>query len=202
MSIPLDSTTPLRELENNGPDNWAPYDSRLDFETADFIYRRNQMSQGDTDFLTDLWAASLAPHGADPPIANHKDLHAKIDATTIGDVPWDNFTLTYNGELPAAGETTPSWMLDDQTVWFRNPKELVRNLLSNPDFKDNFDTTPFHEYDANNKHRFEDFMSGDWAWKQAVSIYIHLIILSLTIALRTSLPRIQKHAVQCSCPSY
>lgn len=62
-------------------------------------------------------------------------------------------------------------MLDNQTVWFRNPKELVRNLPSNPDFKDNFDTTPFHEYNANNEHRFEDFMSGDGAWKQAVGLY-------------------------------
>lgn len=53
-SIPLDSTPLPRELENDGPDDWAPYDSRLDFETADFIYYRNQMSQGNTDFLTDL----------------------------------------------------------------------------------------------------------------------------------------------------
>ncbi|KZP30691.1 hypothetical protein FIBSPDRAFT_907902 [Athelia psychrophila] len=166
--IPADSEPTPRPSANNGPNDWTPYNSRLQFETADFLYRRNQMSQGDTDFLGTLWAASLASHsGAEPPITDHEDLHEKIDATTVGDVPWESFTLKYNGELPPEDERIPSWMLDDQPVWYRDPKELVRNLLGNPDFKNEFDTTPFHEYDVNDNHRFENFMSGDWAWQQA-----------------------------------
>lgn len=78
-----------------------------------------------------------------------------------------DFSLKYNGDVPT-GET-PSWMTDSHEVWFRDPKQLVANLLSNPDFKDEFDYAPFHEYDANGKHRFQNFMSGNWSWKQAVS---------------------------------
>jgi hypothetical protein len=59
-------------------------------------------------------------------------------------------------------------------VWFRNPKELVQNMLANPDFNGEFDCSPFHEYDSKNNHRFYNFMSGDWAWKQAVRLYFIL----------------------------
>jgi hypothetical protein len=54
-------------------------------------------------------------------------------------------------------------------VWFRDPRSLVRNLLSNPGFDKEFDYAPFQEYDHKGNHQFQDFMSGDWAWKQAVS---------------------------------
>jgi hypothetical protein len=42
-------------------------------------------------------------------------------------------------------------------------------MLSNPDFDDEFDCTPYHEYDTDGNHRFHNFMSGDWVWEQAVS---------------------------------
>lgn len=125
------------------------------------------MSAGDINTLTTLWAATLVPHGASPPFDNHTDLYNTIDSTPLGDVPWENFSLQYNGDIPA-GET-PSWMNAKYKVWFRDPKELVQNLLANPNFKDEFDSALFQEYDVNDKHRFQDFMSGDWAWKQAVS---------------------------------
>ena len=54
-------------------------------------------------------------------------------------------------------------------VWFCNLHTLIHNILSNPDFDGEFDYAPIQEYDMEGNHRFENFMSGDWAWKQVVS---------------------------------
>lgn len=164
-NIPSDIPLPSRETSRE-PDDWTPYESRTQFETANFLFKRNQMSAGDIDFLFNLWGATLAPHGDDPPFANHIDLYATIDATTIGDVAWDTFSLKYNGVRPE-GEIPP-WMLSEYDVWFRDPRSLVHNLISNPDFNNEFDYSPLREFDANNNRCFQDLMSGNWAWKQAV----------------------------------
>ena len=58
------------------------------------------MSEGDTDTLLNLINALLASHGNTAPFWDHLDLHAKIDAMTVGDAPWNNITLHYNGPLP------------------------------------------------------------------------------------------------------
>ncbi|KAG1847045.1 hypothetical protein F4604DRAFT_1884073 [Suillus subluteus] len=151
--IPSNTLPPPRPSDR-GPDDWTPYANRVDFEVADFLYRRNQMSGGDIDFIFNMWATSLAAHGEIPPFTNHVDMYNVIDSTPLGDVPWQSFTSEYNGTLSE----------DD----FRDPRLLVQNILSNPDFKDEFDYAPLQEYDTSNGvHRFQDFMSGDWCWKQA-----------------------------------
>jgi hypothetical protein len=133
---------------------------------AEFLYSQNQMSGGHIDTLLKLWAVSLAPHGDSPPFKSHDDMYDTIDSTALGDVNWESFSLRYNGDLPD-GEV-PSWMRAEHDVWFRDPRKLVENLLANPDFNNEFDYSPVQEYDAEGNHRFQNFMSGDWAWKHAV----------------------------------
>ena len=53
-------------------------------------------------------------------------------------------------------------------VWFQDPRAIVQNMLKNPDFASKIDYAPYHEYDFNGDRQFQDFMSGDWVWKQAV----------------------------------
>lgn len=162
------NTPPPPRPSNRGPDNWTPYANRVEFEVADFLYRRNQMSGGDIDFIFNLWAASLAAHGETPPFANHVEMYNVIDSTPLGDVAWQSFSSEYNGALPEGD--IPTWMTSEYDVWFRDPRILVHNILSNPDFEGEFDYAPLQEYDTSNgAHRFQDFMSGDWCWKQAVS---------------------------------
>jgi Plavaka transposase len=139
----------------------------VQFELAELLYTRNQSSAGHIDSLLHLWAASLVKHHDDPPFMNHADLYNTIDSTPLGDVPWESFSLKYNGDLPATD--VPAWMTSDYDVWFRDPKVLVQNLISNPDFNNEFDYAPLQEYSTDGNHRFQDFMSGNWAWKQAVS---------------------------------
>src|SRR6202789_2428935 len=82
---------------DKGPNDWTPYDNRLQFEVADFLFRRNQMSAGDINFMLNLWAVSLAVHNDEPPFSNTTDLYKTIDSSPLGDVAWESFSLQYNG---------------------------------------------------------------------------------------------------------
>ena len=99
-------------------------------------------------------------------------MHSKIDATTLGEAPWEHFSLNYNGPLPDGihEDDIPSWMTEDHEVWYWDPVTLVENLLANPDFKDGFDYVPYQEHTPEGSHHFHDFMSGNWVWRQAVRI--------------------------------
>lgn len=163
--LPPDVPPNLQD-SNRDPTDWTLYESHIQFKVATFLYKRNQMSTGDIDFLFNLWAATLARHNDHPPFSNHAELYSTIDATPLGDVPWESFSLKYNSILP--DNNIPPWMTSEYDVWFRNPNTLIRNLISNPDFRDKFDYSPLQEFDANENHHYQDFMLGNWAWKQAV----------------------------------
>jgi Plavaka transposase len=107
---------------------------------------------------------------------NHREMYRTIDASpglqSLGDDAtgrWQSFCISYEYEDDPWAPPGPrqSWMDYEYEVWFRDPEKLVQELIANPDFVDEFDYVPYHEY-HNGLHRFSDFMSGDWAWKQAV----------------------------------
>jgi len=149
-------------------DDWSPYGSRLEFELAYFLYTHNQMSASHINTLLDLWAASLIEVGRPALFSDHKQMYQTIDNTELGDVKWQSFVVKYTGDQ--GGDPAP-WMNDHYDVWFRDPREVVRNMLANPNFADDMDYRPFREYDTKTSTRhWQDFMSGDWAWRQAVSI--------------------------------
>ena len=165
--LPPNAPPPPRRPQTD-PEDWTPYESQLQFETAEFLFTRNQMSAGHIDTLLNLWAASLLKHGDEPPFSNHTELYDTIDSTPLGDVPWEAFNLKYDGTLPET--EVPAWMTSEYDVWFRDPHSVLCNVLSNPDFDGEFDYAPYQEYDVSGNHRFQDFMSGNWAWKQAVRV--------------------------------
>ncbi|KAH9961210.1 hypothetical protein BJV74DRAFT_787735, partial [Russula compacta] len=122
------------------------------------------------DTLLKLWAAMLAPHNDVPPFASHKDMYEKIDSTPLSDMQWESFSVKYDGTLPDSD--VPEWMTTNNEVWFHDPQKLIHNMLSNSDFMDKFDYVPFQEYDQDGNHRFQDFMSGNWAWEQCINWFI------------------------------
>ena len=124
------------------------------------------MSAGKIDQLLYLWGSSLAAHRDTPPFADHQDLYNMIGATPIGDAPWKSFRLEYNGDQPL--ENVPSWMDKMYDVWYRDPQVVIKNIFANTDFDGEIDYTPYCEFAADGSQRFKDFMSGEWAWDQAV----------------------------------
>ena len=156
------------------PNDWTPYKDRIAFEAAEFLFKRRKMSAADIDFLCQLWAASLAPHHDSPPFSNHQELHKTIDATSVGGAPWQSVSFSYDTDgSESQPENPPAWMENEYTVWFRDPLLLFKNMLENPSFANFFDYAP-HQWFVNGIRHYENFMSGDWAWKQAVR---HCLIL-------------------------
>ncbi|KAK7677154.1 hypothetical protein QCA50_019863 [Cerrena zonata] len=156
---------PLSQRANN---DWTPYRSRLEFETADFLFKKTQMSAGDIDTLMMLWSSSLLESNHSPPFANTSDLHNVIDATTLGDAPWNSFSVCYNGAIPS--QNPPPWMTVDYEVFYRDPHVIIQNLFSNPDLDGEMDYVPYREFSVGGDRRYKDFMSGNWSWRHA-SIY-------------------------------
>ncbi|KAG2091332.1 uncharacterized protein F5147DRAFT_823151 [Suillus discolor] len=155
--------------ENLAPDDWTPFRNRTEFETAEFLYKHNQMPAGQIDRLLDLWASTLTKHNDNPPFADHHDLYHVIDSSPFGDVPWQRFMVAYDGER-LADEDKP-WMDSEYEVWFRDPREVAHNMLTNSTYTNEIDYCPYREYSTEgNKRQWKDFMSGDWVWNQADEI--------------------------------
>ncbi|KAH9919576.1 hypothetical protein B0H21DRAFT_702115 [Amylocystis lapponica] len=147
--------------------DWTPFKNRVEFETSEFLYKREQMSKAHINMLMDLWAASLLRFGGHPPFANSSDMYAVIDAIQHGDAPWQSFSARYMGDMPA-GEPPP-WMTSEYQIWCRDPLTVIRNMLANPDFDGEFDYAPLREF-VNDERRYCNVMSGNWAWQQADTI--------------------------------
>ncbi|KAF5368711.1 hypothetical protein D9615_010296 [Tricholomella constricta] len=166
--LPHDAPPPTINSDDAN-NNFEPFNSRAEFELADFLYRREQMSGKKIDELMDIWAAFQHSDELDdsrPPFANSKDLYDTIDAIETGDVAWQSFSVQYDGELPE-GLTPPTWKTSKFEVWFRDPLTVLEGQLGNRDFNSELDYSPKRIYGKNGKRQYSDFMSGNWAWDQA-----------------------------------
>ncbi|KAJ7249322.1 hypothetical protein C8J57DRAFT_1356642 [Mycena rebaudengoi] len=159
----LPPNTPPPPWDERAPDDYSPFDSRAEFEFAEFLYSHEEMAARRIDRLAQLLAGLY--EGSDPPFADHKDLYSTIDAIQQGDVPWQSFSVTYTGPLPKSGEV-PAWMTETYEVWFRSPLGLFEQQLANPDFKNEMDWAPKRIF-KNGKRQFTDLFSGNWVWDQA-----------------------------------
>lgn len=59
---------------NHAPNDWTPYWDCIEFETAEFLYCKTQMSASNINTLMDLWGVTLLPHDSSPLFANHSKL--------------------------------------------------------------------------------------------------------------------------------
>lgn len=126
------------------------------------------MSAPNIDKLLDLWASTLLKHNESPPFANHADLYNTIDSIPLGDVPWQSFSLEYNGDEVSEDGTLPEWMTSKYEVWFRDLHAITKNMIGNPDYKDHADVAAVRVFNSNGSRVYQNFMSGDWAWEESV----------------------------------
>lgn len=166
MGNDLPDGTPPPARPYLASDDFSPFHDRLQFEFADFFYRKAKMSASKIDEGLQLIAAALPP-SEEPPLADHNHCYELIDDIKIGGIPWKTFTGSYNGTLPD-GEV-PSWMTRGYDVWFRCPREIAHDMIGNPDFAQEMDYAPKRVYEEGRMREYQDFMSGNWAWGQAVS---------------------------------
>ena len=135
---------------------------------ADFLYTEAQMSGRHIDKLMTL--ITECSNSEESPFADHDDLYRTIDAIEKGEAEWECFGIQYTGPRPENREV-PSWMDQEFHVWHRNPDTILSQQLSNPDFAGEVDYAPKQLRNIEGKRVFIDFMTGDWAWQQAVSIF-------------------------------
>jgi hypothetical protein len=172
--VDLPAGDPPPPTNTDHPDgNYFPYDSRADFKLADFMFWKNQMSGNHINELMDIWAAHQQERYGDeepsPPFANAQDLYNVIDETELSDVPWQAFSVKYNGEIPP---NAPKWMPASYEVWFRDPLDIMESQIGNRDFGPNeMDYAPKQVFSRSGTRQYSDLMSGDWAWNQAVRFY-------------------------------
>ncbi|KAI5980898.1 hypothetical protein EDD15DRAFT_2204812 [Pisolithus albus] len=127
-----------------------------------FFRKQRCQRRRSTSFFTSGGGSS---NGGQPPFSDHNELYETIDATKLGDVRWDTFGLRYSGERPT--DNVPPWMDEVYEYWFRDPSTLVENMFSNTEFDGEIDYAPYRDFTADDKRRYQNFMSGDWAWSQA-----------------------------------
>lgn len=114
-----------------------------------------------------LWSAK---EDADPPFADKEDVYQTIDATTLGDAPWESFSVKYQGAEPAEGAAP--WMSQEYGVWCWNSRTVMHNQLSSPDFNGEIDYQAKQVFTADGQREYSDLMSGNWAWQKSVSDYM------------------------------
>ena len=162
----LPPNTPPELPTPKSENDWSPFTSRAGFELADFLFTDAQLSQKKINHILELWAATLVPHNDSAPIASHLDLHRQIDAINLGDVQWEHNYLKYKGPLPPATHH-PEWKTAEYDVWYRDPRQTIKNILERPDFDGHVDYAAYQEFNGE-KRQYGNMMSGDWAWRQSV----------------------------------
>ncbi|KAI6114593.1 hypothetical protein EDD16DRAFT_1693597 [Pisolithus croceorrhizus] len=141
----IDPNSPPPPLFERSSNDWGPY---------------AEMSALKINKLCYLWGCSSN---------DHKELYKMIDAMEVSDVQWNSFKLKYNGEQPT--NNIPPSMEEAYEYWFCDPLSLVENILANSELCSEFDYSPYQDFTTgDSKQRFENFMSGDWAWSQADTI--------------------------------
>ena len=145
--------------------DWTPYEDEVQYKTADLLYQRAEMSQGNINSLLELWALSLMKHEDLGPFDNYQHIYDTIDATELGNAPWKYFKAGVKEELP---EDALSWKQQTYDVYYHDPDVVIANLLDNPDFNNEYDTTPYVELDAQGECYWSNFMSANFPFKCCV----------------------------------
>lgn len=132
------------------------------------------MPGAQVDDLMQIWAAlnQDQPQPQPPPFASSHDLNQKIDQ--INDTKtWQSFSFSYNG-ADLGDENLPAWKKTTYQLSVRNAKALIQEQLACPEFKDSIDYCPRQIFGDHKNRIWSDFMSGNWAWEQCVSLFSDL----------------------------
>lgn len=132
--------TPPPPREKKSQTDWTPFQSRNQYEMAEFLFTDTEMAAGKVDRFMQIFAAHSAPDGRPPPFDGHEDLKRHIDAIDLNCVSWEQLSVNFSGKKPLQ---TPPWMKKEYEVWYRDPCEVVHNILANEDFHGKFDYRPY-----------------------------------------------------------
>lgn len=161
--LPPDTPPLPRTTAQQG--DWSPFSNEVQFELADLLYRRAELSATSVEDLLELWARSLSVSGTPAPFKSCREMHAFIDSSLLGDSPWQCLVSRHPD---GTDEHAPEWKRTSYEVWYRNPDAVVSAMLDNPDFRGQFDLRPYIDLDEDGRRRWSNVMSGNIAWRHSV----------------------------------
>ena len=179
--------TPTTELPSSdsfaSSDNpWLPFGNRLEYNWAYYHYIILQSSAEDIQKGLDLWRAMVSRYCTDPdscdkvPWQNARNMYDTIDSITVSGVGWTTHRLSYRGPQPSG--TVPHWMQESYKLNVRNVLSVFEEQLASKEFDGQFEYTPYKEYDEKGSRVYSNFMSGNWAFHEAVRISIPCVLLT------------------------
>ena len=165
-------------------DAWAPFEDRPQFEFAQSAFEDSELSARQlNDMLNAVVARNISRGGTadDAIFQSHGHVMETIDNIQEGDLPFKSFSIQYTGPVD---ENSPSWKRAEYIIHCRDTLSVVESIAANPEFKGFFNYKPYKEYVGRHRRRWSNLMSGQWAWKQSVSMFIisvsfHTLILVL-----------------------
>ncbi|KAF9549689.1 hypothetical protein CPC08DRAFT_769029 [Agrocybe pediades] len=150
---------------------WNPFNTRLDFDWAHYYFVELQASEKQINRGLDLWLASKIQSGntksSTVPWSSADEMYATIDSIQAGNAPFKTVSFRYAGKLP---QNPPSWMTQTYELCTRDVRQVLHNQLSTIAFKDQINMLPYRQFDHQRDRVWSNFMSGDWAWKEADTI--------------------------------
>ena len=139
----LPAGSPPPPPSTSDPGDYLPFHDWLDFKLTDFLYCQNQMSGAGINVLLDIWAVHSLKLSGELSFLKHKDIYKTIDSIPLVNIPWESFSLYYQGKHPE-DEHPPAWMDAEYDVWFWDPQRLLHDLIVNSSFQEEFDYFPYH----------------------------------------------------------
>ena len=93
----LEPGTPSPPYDDHAQDNYSLFQSRAEFELAELLFAEEEMSAGKIDKLLNILSAL---YDTQPLFTSYQELYALIDSIKQGDVPWNSFSVAYDGACP------------------------------------------------------------------------------------------------------
>lgn len=96
------------------------------------------------------------------------------------------FSVQFDGDnMEGSVAELPRWKTQAYEVWFRDPLKIAEGMIGNKDFAHEMDYGPKRVFCKQRRRQYTDFMSGNWAWTQAVRPLMALFNLNLLREIRT-----------------
>jgi Plavaka transposase len=158
--------TPPEPRDDTAPNDWTPFESRIDFDFAHYHFVEAQSSAASINKTLDIWAASVMEFGGSAPWKNSDALYSTIDSIQHGDAPWRTSFIRYQGPQPSG--TPPKWMTETYELCVRDARQVLHAQLATTRFDGQINFVPYRQFNRKRQRVWSNLMSADWAWSQAV----------------------------------
>ncbi|KAI0000684.1 hypothetical protein BJV74DRAFT_876933 [Russula compacta] len=132
--------------------SWEPFNSRVEYEFANYHFVEMQSLAANIDKALDLWAANA-------PWANSTDLYNTIDRYNM---------IRYQGPLPPG--MPPKWMMETYQLCTWDSCQVLHNQLATLDFCDKINYVLYCQFNGSGECVWSNLMSADWSWSQVDKI--------------------------------